>query len=103
VALYFEYKAYFSRYDINQQVVDRDFLVKELDRLNHELKTKDDQMLFMSSFTGQGIILINHLKEIIYANDTAVKLLNIVDTKDNSFLNRIRHTVIKEQISTTLK
>src|SRR5690554_6660619 len=50
IALYFEYKAYFSRYDINKQAVDRDFLVKELDRLNQELKTKDDQMLLMSSF-----------------------------------------------------
>ena len=103
IALYFEYKAYFARYDINKQAVDRDFLVKELDRLNHELKAKEDQMLFMSSFAGQGIILINHLKEIIYANDTAVNLLHIVDTKDRLFMNRIRHTVIKEQILKTFE
>lgn len=102
-ALYFEYKAYFSRYDINKQVVDRDFLVKELDRLNQALKEKDDQMVLMSSFSGQGIVLINHLKEMIYTNDVAIKLLSIVETKSNSFINRIRHTVIKEQISSTFR
>lgn len=103
VALYIEYKEYFSRYDINKQVVDRDFLVKELDRLNQALKTKDDQMLLMSSFAGQGIVLINHLKEMIYTNDIAVKLLSIVETENNLYTNRIRHTVIKEQIQTTYK
>jgi len=103
VLLYFEYKAYFSRYDINQQALDRDFLVKELDRVNKELKTKDDQMVLMSSFAGQGIILINHLKEIIYANDIAMKLLDIIETEHNIYTNRIRHITIKEQITVTLK
>ncbi|MFA7202871.1 MAG: ATP-binding protein [Candidatus Caldatribacteriota bacterium] len=103
VLLYFEYKAYFSSYDINQQALDRDFLVKELDRVNKELKTKDDQMVLMSSFAGQGIILINHLKEIIYANDIAMKLLDIIETEHNIYTNRIRHVTIKEQITVTLK
>lgn len=102
-ALYMEYKEYFSRYDINKQAVDRDFLVKELDRVNKALKTQEDQMYMMSTFAGQGIILINHLQEIIYANGIAVKLLNIVEAEVNSYNSRIRHTMIKEQISATFK
>lgn len=100
-ALYIEYKAYFSKYDIHKQALDRDLLIKELDRLNTELKTKDEQMLMMSSFAGQGIILINDLKEIIFANESAIKLLNIVDAKTNSYEHRMRHTMIKEQIKKT--
>lgn len=100
-ALYIEYKAYFSKYDIHKQALDRDLLIKELDRLNTELKTKDEQMLMMSSFAGQGIILINDKKEIIFANESAIKLLNIVDAKTNSYEHRMRHTMIKEQIKKT--
>lgn len=100
-ALYIEYKSYFSKYDIHKQALDRDLLIKELDRLNTELKTKDEQMLMMSSFAGQGIILINDKKEIIFANESAIKLLNIVDAKTNSYEHRMRHTMIKEQIKKT--
>lgn len=100
-ALYIEYKAYFSKYDIHKQALDRDLLIKELDRLNTELKTKDEQMFMMSSFAGQGIILINDKREIIFANESAIKLLNIVDAKTNSYEHRMRHTMIKEQIKKT--
>ncbi|WP_025725523.1 sensor histidine kinase [Acholeplasma granularum] len=101
LALFLEYKEYFSRYDINQKVVDSDFLVKELDRVNQELKDKDNQLLMMSSFAGQGIILINNHKEIMYANELARKRLSLLDTQSKSYINQIRHTKIKDQINRT--
>ncbi len=73
-------------------------LLNEIDRLNKEILYKDSQISFMSSHTGQGIILINKEKNIIYSNAVGDELLHLVDTKNNSYIVKIRFASIKAQI-----
>ncbi len=78
-----------------------DPLVSEIERLNSELDQRDAQIAMMSSYSLQGIILIDSKKNIIYSNAKGNELLHLVESKNTSFIAQIRYAYIKEQIERT--
>lgn len=78
-----------------------DPLITEIERLRLDLNSKDAQISMMSSYSLQGIILIDSKKNIIYSNAKSSELLSLVDSKNASYISQIRFAHIKEQIENT--
>src|SRR5690606_34966576 len=79
-------------------------LTGEVDKLKKDLNSKDSQLSFMMSHTGQGVILIDYNKQINFANPRAYDLLQMIRiNQSKSYIDMIRFVEIKNLIEEVFK
>jgi len=79
-------------------------LTSEVDKLKKDLNSKDSQLSFMMSHTGQGVILIDYNKQINFANPRAYDLLQMIRiNQSKSYIDMIRFVEIKNLIEEVFK
>ncbi len=79
-------------------------LTDEVDKLKKDLTSKDSQLSFMMSHTGQGVVLINQDKQINFANPRAYDLLQMIRIdQSRSYIDMIRFVEVKNQIESVFE
>ncbi len=71
--------------------------------LKNELIQKDKQIHLITSFTGQGMLLLNDKKEILFMNAVFKKILQVTDSDSKNYAIWIRNQQVKDQIEETFK